>query len=172
MKLTITKIAKIGILIALAVGLNLVLLGVPNIELISFIVFSSGYFLGIAEGGVVGFLAMLIYSLFNPYGMPPFPILLAQVIGMSLIGSVGGITVKSGWLSKAKLANFFLIGLLGLILTFVYDLLTNLAVAYTVGQFLPVLVGGIVFSLVHIFSNVVIFTVLAPVTYKVKAIVN
>ena len=170
MSFSSSKIAKMGIFIALAIALNLALLGVPNVELILFVVFSSGYLLGVIEGGVVGTLAMFIYSVFNPYGMPPPPILIAQVISTGLIGISGGIVARLGWLSQAKIVNFLIIGVVGLILTFVYDLLTNLAVAYMAGQLLPILIAGMLFSLVHIISNTIIFTVLSPVIYKVKKI--
>lgn len=168
MSFSSSKIAKMGIFVALAIALNLALLGVPNVELILFVVFSSGCLLGVTEGGVVGSLAMFIYSVFNPYGMSPPPILVAQVISTGLIGISGGIVARLGWLSQAKIVNFLMIGVVGLILTFVYDLLTNLAVAYMAGQLLPVLIAGVFLSLVHIISNTIIFTVLSPVIYKVK----
>jgi hypothetical protein len=172
MSFSVIKIAKMGILIALAIGLNFALkvlsLEIPNVELISFVVFSSGYLLGIVEGGIVGFLTMFIYSVFSPFGMPTLPILVAQIISMTLIGVTGGVVAKPSWLAEAKIVNYLMIGVIGLVLTLVYDLLTNLAVAYMVGQLIPVLIGGAIFSLIHISSNTVIFTVLAPVMYRVK----
>jgi len=167
-KFSAIKIAKMGILIALAIGLNLVLFEIPNVELISFVVFSSGYLLGITEGGIVGLLAMFIYSVFNPMGMPTLPVLVTQVISMTLIGISGGLVGKIKWFAQGKIVNFLIIGAIGFFLTLIYDFLTNLVWGYTSGQILPVLIGGTLLSLVHTISNAVIFTVLAPVTYKVK----
>jgi hypothetical protein len=46
--------------------------------------------------------------------------------------------------------------------------LTNLAVAFVMGQFLPVMFAAIPFALVHIASNLVIFAVLSPVLLKLS----
>ena len=71
------KLAKMGIFVALAIALKLPILQIPNVEFFTFVVFSSGYLLGVLEGGVVGGLSILIYTTFNPYGFPPLPIALA-----------------------------------------------------------------------------------------------
>jgi len=157
------KLARMGIFVALAIALKLPILQVPNVEFFTFVVFASGYLLGMVEGGVVGGLSMLIYTTFNPYGFPPWPIALSQVVSMILIGVTGGMIFKMGLVIFLKVSSFILMALCGVILTLLYDLLTNLAVAYTVGQFLPVMAAGIPFSLVHVASNTVIFVVLTPV---------
>lgn len=173
MSLSSSKIAKMGISIALAIALKWVLLQVPNVEPISFVVFSSGYILGAIEGGIVGLLTMLVYSVFNPYGMAPLPVLIAQVISMAFIGLTGGVVAKLTWFSKANTTlKFLAIGAIGLVLTLVYDILTNLAVAYMAGQLIPILIGGIVFSLVHIISNTIIFAVLSPAIFRVKMVLK
>ncbi len=168
MRFGVSKIAKMGILIALAIALNLALIEIPNVELISFVVFSSGYLVGLVEGGIVGFLSMFLYSVFNPFGMPTLPILLAQVTAMTWVGMAGGIVAKTGWLSGARIVNCLAVGGVGLVLTLFYDLLTNLAVAYVAGQLLPVLIAGTFFLLIHVISNTIIFALLAPVIYQIK----
>ena len=57
-------------------------------------------------------------------------------------------------------------GIFGFSLTLIYDLLTNLATALVIGQFLPVMIAAVPLSLVHIFSNVIIFVVLSPLLLK------
>jgi len=57
-------------------------------------------------------------------------------------------------------------GVSGLVLTLIYDLLTNLATALVMGQFLPVMIAAVPLSLVHISSNVVIFIVSSPLLLK------
>jgi hypothetical protein len=155
-----------GIFVALAIALKLPLLQIPNVEFFTFVVFSSGYLLGILEGGVVGGLSILIYTTFNPYGFPPLPISLAQVFSMIFIGIFGGLIFKAGLVILVKLSTLILMGLLGVILTLIYDILTNLAVAYVMGQFIPVMLAAVPFSLIHIGSNAIIFVVLAPVLFK------
>ena len=162
------KLAKMGIFVALAIALKLPILQIPNVEFFTFVVFSSGYLLGILEGGVVGGLSILIYTTFNPYGFPPLPIALAQVSSMIFIGVFGGLIFKAGLVILVKLTNLILMGLVGVILTLVYDVITNLAVAYVVGQFIPVMMAAIPFALIHIGSNALIFIVLAPVLSRLN----
>lgn len=157
-----------GIFVALAIALKLPILQIPNVEFFTFVVFSSGYLLGMLEGGVVGGLSIFIYTTFNPYGFPPLPIALAQILSMIFIGVFGGLIFKAGLIILVKLSSLIFMGLAGVILTLVYDLLTNLAVAYVVGQFIPVMLAAIPFSLIHIGSNVVIFIVLTPVLFKLN----
>lgn len=162
----IAKLAKMGVFVGLAVALALPILQIPNVEFITFVVFTSGYLLGIIAGGAVGGLSMLIYTTFNPYGIPPLPIALSQIISMTLIGVSGGLAFKTGLAIVLKPSSFMLMGFCGVILTLLYDLLTNLAVAWIAGQFIPVMVAAIPFSLIHIGSNAVIFVVLTPILPK------
>jgi hypothetical protein len=157
-----------GIFVALAIALKLPILQIPNVEFFTFVVFSSGYFLGILEGGVVGGLSIFIYTTFNPLGFPPLPIAFSQIISMIFIGVIGGLVFKAGLVILLKLSVFVIMGFLGVILTLVYDLLTNLAVAYVVGQFVPVMLAAIPFALIHMGSNAVIFVVLTPLLFKLN----
>ena len=100
---------------------------------------------------------------------------------MALIGLSGGMyrTVHTGGLaSRLHLVRpdkrrsyftglrFLTMGLFGLGLTLIYDFLTNLATAYVMGQFWPVMIAAIPFALLHILSNVAIFVILTPVLLK------
>jgi len=160
------KLAKMGIFVALAIALKLPVLQIPNLEFFTFVVFASGYLLGAVEGGIVGGLSILIYTTFNPYGFPPVPIALSQIVSMILIGVIGGMIFKIGFPILLNVSTLVLMAFCGVILTLFYDLLTNLAVAYVVGQFLPVMLAAIPFSLMHVGSNAVIFVVLTPILYR------
>ncbi|UCB51898.1 MAG: ECF transporter S component [Candidatus Zixiibacteriota bacterium] len=173
MSFSARKLALMGVLIALAIALKLPILSVPNVEFFTFIVFSSGYLLGMIGGAVVGVIAMSIYTSFvTPYGFPPLPIALAQVLSMALIGFAGGLVFRldrSAFrpdFSSRTIGVILTMGISGLALTLFYDLLTNLATALVVGQFWPVMVAAVPFSLLHIVSNVVIFVVLSPLLLK------
>ena len=82
-----------AIFCSIAIGMGFSLMLIPNIELITVVVFISGLYLGIRWGGLVGFTSMAIYSGMNPMGSGLiFPPLFAmQIIGMSLAGIIGGI---------------------------------------------------------------------------------
>ena len=182
MSFSVRKLSLMGVLVALAIVLKLPILSVPNVEFFTFVVFSSGYLLGVLEGLLVGVISMSLYtSLITPYGLPPLPIAFAQVFSMALIGLSGGMyrTVHTGGLaSRLHLVRpdkrrsyftglrFLTMGLFGLGLTLIYDFLTNLATAYVMGQFWPVMIAAIPFALLHILSNVAIFVILTPVLLK------
>jgi hypothetical protein len=61
-----------------------------------------------------------------------------------------------------------IMGLAGLVLTLIYDLLTNLATTVVMGQFWPVMIAAVPFSLLHILSNMVIFVALSPLLIKMS----
>jgi energy-coupling factor transport system substrate-specific component len=163
------KLALMGVLIALAIVLKLPILTIPNVEFFTFLIFCSGYLLGMMEGVIVGIISMAIYTtLITPYGPPPLPIAVAQITSMALIGFAGGFVSKfipASFTQKPhsrSIIAILVIGISGLVLTLIYDLFTNLASAFVVGQFWPVMIAGIPFALVHIASNVIIFVVLSP----------
>ncbi|KPL01123.1 MAG: hypothetical protein AMJ91_01580 [candidate division Zixibacteria bacterium SM23_73_3] len=175
MSFSAQKLALIGVLIALAIALKLPILTVPNVEFFTFIVFSSGYLLGTTGGVVVGIISISIYtSIITPYGLPPLPIALAQIFCMGLIGFAGGLAFRLNAIALDQNSSFrpylsiLILGISGLVLTIIYDLFTNLATAFVVGQFLPVMIAAIPFALIHILSNVIIFMVLAPLLMKIS----
>jgi len=171
------KLALMGMLIALSIVLKIPLLSVPNVEFFTFLIFSSGYLLGMMEGCLVGVISISIYTtLVTPYGLPPLPIAFAQIFSMALIGIAGGLAFKLNPISSARTSPFgsffpFLImGIWGSILTIIYDLFTNLASALVIGQFLPVMVSAIPFALIHLLSNLIIFMILSPLLLRLSGI--
>jgi hypothetical protein len=166
MTFTTKKIAKMGVFTALPIVLKIPILQIPNVEFFTFVVFTSGFLLGIIEGGVVGVLSMSIYTVFNPYGLAPIPITVAQVISMFIIGISGGLFFSLKLLRGVVLVTFIWMGLAGLILTLLYDFLTNTGVAIVMGSFLPVMLAAIPFSLTHLISNSIIFILLTPVLLR------
>jgi hypothetical protein len=113
----------------------------------------------------------LYTSIITPYGLPPLPIAFAQVFSMALIGIAGGVSRMLCTIFPKRL-KFLTPGLFGLGLTLIYDLLTNLATAYVMGQFLPVMISAIPFALIHLLSNMAIFVVLTPVLLKLSTLVT
>jgi len=153
----------------LAVAVGYALAQFPNIELVTTIIFLSGYVLGWRNGALIGLVAEGIYSTFSPYGMPPLPVLLAQMLGMCLAGIAGGRLqriLNSGRLQKTRLV----LGLAGFSITLFYDLLTTLATAAVLGLGRSSLWGlfayGGVFYALHLVSNVLIFALLLPVLLR------
>jgi len=161
-----SSIASLGVFIALVAGLGFLLSGVPNIELMSLMTFVAGAVLGPLRGMVVGAGAMGLYSGLNPYGMAPPPTFAAQVIGAAAIGAAGGWASPGGALMRTRAAWRAPLGAaVGVALTLLYDVLTNLGTAVSMGAWRdpwPFLVGGISFGVWHIVWNGAFFGVGLP----------
>lgn len=161
------RIAAAGLFAALALAINFPLLGIPNVELFSFCMFISGVFLGAWGGFIVPLVAGSIFIIFNPNGPPTlFTLAIAQLIGFILFGLAGALFGKSILHSKNRLVSVTLCTAIGVMFTFIYDLLTNAAFAVTIGPFWPTIIGGIGFSLWHIVSNGLIFGFFEPILVK------
>jgi LytS/YehU family sensor histidine kinase len=164
------RVAFIAIFAALAIGGNYVLSAIPNVELSSVMVFLSGFLFGPFIGALVGFIAMLIYQLWNPWGTFLPPIGLA-VIGCTIfIGIVGGILGQALRRLDHSDNRWFLVpALFGILLTLFFDLVTNFAYSLTFGiPFIITIITGLPFMIIHIASNAVLFGLLTqPVTLAV-----
>jgi len=92
----LNNLVKAAIFCALAVGMGFSLMLVPNVELITVIVFMSGLMLGWRWGTIVGGTAIFIYSGLNPMGsgLSFPPLFFMQILGMAITGFIGGIVRK------------------------------------------------------------------------------
>jgi energy-coupling factor transport system substrate-specific component len=164
------QITRTAILIAVCVVLGYLFLPVPNLEMISAGVFICGIWMGPRTGWLIGFLAEAIFSLSNPMGFPPPPLLAAQVLGMSLVGLTGGLLrrllLDDGFFSRRGWPRHLLLGAAGLLLTIVFDLLTTISFPLTAGfslqQIQVALAFGLPFTLIHQAANALIFALVVP----------
>lgn len=141
-------------------------MAVPNVEIITALMFLAGYALGLRHGILASVICGLIYFGFNPQGMYP-PLLIAQIVGLSMAPLVGWF--YSQYARHKSSSSFILrliLALAAVISTLSYDVLTNLAFPISTGMnlkaTLTVLLAGIPFSLVHIGGNIVIFLLAVP----------
>jgi len=163
----IRRIAAAGLFAALALVINFPLLGIPNVELFSLCLFVAGVFLGYWGGFVVPLVAGSIFVIFNPNGPPSLiTVAVAQIIGMILFGLTGAVLSKSLLKNKNRMIGITFCAAVGVVLTFIYDLLTNAAFGLTIGPFWPTVVSGIAFSLMHMVSNGLIFGFFEPLMVK------
>jgi hypothetical protein len=173
--LRIHRLSMAAALVGVGVAIGYMLAGVPNVEGISAVSFFAGYRLGAGPGALVGGLAIGIFSALNPLG-PPLPqVLIAQIIGMGLIGAAGRIwrllvlAPGDGRIPKIPGGGWFGVGIrraevlaaaMGAVLTLVYGVLADYGFAVSIGRWkdpLPVIAVGLPFSVVHVVSNCLIF---------------
>lgn len=171
------RLTLISLFAAAMVALGLTFITVPNVELVTLTCFLAGVFLGTRDGIAAAALGEGLYSFLNPMGAAPPPLFLAQVIGMSLAAFVGSMSAKDTfWLFVRfkidktkwpiwKSSIFF--GVLGLLLTLIFDLLTTasflLFAGLSVEKFIASLVFGMYFYFLHIGFNTLIFAGVLPV---------
>jgi LytS/YehU family sensor histidine kinase len=164
------RVALVAIFAALAIGGNYVLSAIPNIELSSIMVFLSGFLFGPVIGAFVAFIAMIIYQIWNPWGAFIPPIGLAVIGCAVFIGIIGGILGKALQRFDYSDTRWFLLpALFGILLTLLFDLITNFAYSVTFGMpFIVALITGLPFTAVHVISNAILFgLVTQPVTRAV-----
>lgn len=166
---TVQTIVLTALFIAISVVLGKALEMVPNVELISFSVWMSTYVLERKYSTVVGIFSFSLHSILSPYGVAPLPLLISQALGGGLIGFFGGWIVRSKKTSFSSALPYdrclsYLA--FGLVITLVYDVLTNLGgfVSFSENSstLLIYLLAGLTFGLIHIVSNGIIFMVLTP----------
>ncbi len=156
-----------ALLVALCVTLGYLFLAIPNLEMFTAGVFASGFLTGPGIGLVIGALSALLFSLFNPYGAPTPPLLLAQILGIALAGTVGGWMRNGRWLARPPWAQALLFGGLGFILTLIYDILTTLSFALLIAggdsrQIVTAFISGMAFYGIHLLGNTLVFALLLP----------
>jgi len=159
--LDIKKISIITVFAAACVVTNYALAGIPNVSLMDFIVFISGFSFGPVVGASIGVLGWAVYGVINPYGFL-LPIYLATMFVESIYGIVGGLigkSIASTDLEGQHVKLGVLFGLFACILTLIYDIITNVVFAMTFK--IPIILGilfGVPFMFIHVFSNIAFFS--------------
>jgi hypothetical protein len=159
------KISFIAVMTSLCISTNYILIGIPNVKLMDLLVFVSGYTMGSLAGALVGVLTWLVYGTLNPYGFN-LPTLIVTSTGESIYGIVGGLSMRLGLRVSSqhpKIGGEFLrdglkLGVLGFLITFVYDLFTNIVTAFVFGvPILAWIIVGAPFTIAHEVSNFFFF---------------
>lgn len=135
----------------------------PNVEFTSLFTFITGFLYGSLIGITFGSLVMFVNGFLSPWGLAglnmPF-----QMIGMAIVGFAGGLYRKR--FHPQGLMMFCVeAAILGSFLTELYDLITNFGVALSymltginpTVAILTALAYGAPFSIIHVFSNILVF---------------
>jgi hypothetical protein len=133
-----------------------------NVNPAFFIVFSAGLLWGIVPGIGVGIIGFFLWSNFNPMGPAPLPILLSQLIGISfssVVGYLAGALIK---FEHFHLKVAIILSVAGLLCGLLFHLVVDAVDAWIYQPFWPRFIGGLLFSLITIVSNSIIFPALYP----------
>lgn len=162
------RLALLSVLTALCLGIQL-LPRPMNVEFTSLIAFATGMVFGSLYGSSLGILVMLANGFLSPYGFAGV-VLPFQVVGMGSIGLAGGL-YKRMTDETTKPRAFAEAAILGVFLTFIYDVLTNVgtAVFFTLSgmpfheALITALILGAVPAAIHVAWNAALFgTVTVP----------
>jgi uncharacterized membrane protein len=160
------KIAILAMLVAVSVGTNYAMISFYNVKFMDLIVFIGGFCFGPAVGALTGIFSWVVYGTLNPAGFE-IRIWLVTMFSEALYGVIGGLMNRTmlrdgenALKERARSASIFF-GLLGMLLTFSYDLITNAVSGYIWYQsiLIGILVGFVPFGLAHVLSNAVFFGV-------------
>jgi hypothetical protein len=158
------QLAIITILTALSIGTNYAMISFYNVKFMDLIVFIGGFCFGPFVGASIGVVSWTVYGSLNPLGFS-LPIWISTIVSESIYGVAGGISrgmLSSGEatsLGSHRISTYAFFGAAGMLLTFVYDIITNIVFGYISGWSIlfAVIVGFFPFGLVHVVSNGLFF---------------
>ena len=156
-------ITRVALFAALVFILSYFAVFFPNINPSFFVVFLAGYLWGVRPGIGVGVIGFLLWSLLNPMGPPLYPILLAQLAGISFSAVIGAFFSKLIRPVPFSYYNLIILSISGLLCGFWFQLPVSIVDAWINQPFRERLIGGLLFSLITIISNGIIFPLLYPV---------
>ena len=136
----------------------------PNVNFIFFIVFSAGLLWGVVPGMLVGAIGMGLWTLFNPYGPAPVPIMIAQVVGATAGGIVGALFRAGEWQRRSKRILTFHLLIAATLCTLLFYLPVNTVDAVLFQPFWPRFVTGALWGMISLAFNLVIFPLLFTAT--------
>jgi len=162
-----------SLLVVAAVSLGFALSAVPNVELLTFVVFLSGFLLGVRYGAVVGALSATLFSMLNPLGAGLPPLVIAQALGQTVVGVVGALGGPLVARTASRPLACVLATGMGLVITVAFDAVTTAGAYVTfveeksIGGLVKFGVGGLLFVGVHIVWNTALFAVALAPTVRV-----
>ena len=173
-------------LIVAILGTNYAMSGFPNVKLFDLLVFSAGYVLGFRKGVFVAASAWLFYGTFNPWGMADSLLLTVLMTSETIYAFLGfGFRQLISPQSLKVFESRQIVILVGLAIlgTLLYDLVTNIYTGivwahFSGGSYLTWVnvalfnPGALLFSLVHVSSNIILFSMLGPLFIKGFMLLN
>jgi hypothetical protein len=160
MNVRLQLVARIALFSALVYVLSWGTAYLPNVNFIFFIVFSAGFLWGVVPGVLVGSIGMGLWTLFNPYGPAPVPIMVAQVAGAAGSGIVGAVFRAGDWPRRKKVTLTFHLMMAAVVCTLLFYLPVNTVDSWVFQPFWPRFFSGALWGVISLGFNLVIFPLL------------
>jgi hypothetical protein len=157
-------IARIALFAALVYVLSWGTSYLPNVNFIFFIVFSAGFVWGRGAGILIGAFGMGLWTVFNPYGPAPVPIMGIQIVGASISGLAGDILRRIYWQVKHTFSRILVLEFGAFLCTVLFYLPVNVVDALLFQPFWPRFIGSTAWSLISLGFNLIIFPLLFQAT--------
>ncbi|MHA1849447.1 MAG: hypothetical protein ACTSXU_17520 [Promethearchaeota archaeon] len=159
----VLRISLIAIYSGTTVGMAYALLMFPNIELYSMMVFLGGLLYGMKIGALNGLVSTLVYRLFNPFGASLPYLLITQLAFYTLLGFIGGLFSRTKFRRSITKISQVIFGTIGSVVVLAYLVTADILQGLILGPSIQVvLLAGIPFYLISVFSNLVTFSLLMP----------
>jgi uncharacterized membrane protein len=157
-------IARVALFSALIYVLSWATSYLPNVNFVFFIVFTAGFIWGTAAGALVGLVGMGLWTTLNPYGPADIAVTMAQVLGAAASGPIGTLFRKSGWQQASREGLVIRLVIVATLCTLAFYLLVNTVDAWVYQPFWPRFTVGLLWMLISLGANLVIFPLLFSVT--------
>jgi hypothetical protein len=161
--------ARVALFSALAYVAALVSIYIPNVSLSFIVIFVSGVLFGFKVGLAVGGLGEFLWTMFNPLGMAPIPLICAQVTAMILVGGLGALALGRSYSTRTTKLGFAWYAFYGLAAGLIFQIIVNAVDTLLYGRSWKYFAAGLVFSLATIISNAVLFPLFYPVVVRLTA---
>ncbi len=156
-------VAIASLMTALALIGMYALVGIPNVELGTVILFVTALVFGLEMGIGCMLITAALYGSLNPWGGLIPQIWIGQVLGWLLIVIVGSLLGHSGPNLKQSQRNGLEFFILGAFLTMYFDAVTNLGYSLATGiPYATALIVGLPFMVIHVLSNAFLFGIVVP----------
>ncbi|HUV31486.1 MAG TPA: ECF transporter S component [Acidobacteriota bacterium] len=157
-------ITRIALFSALVYVLSWAFAPYPNVNLIFFVIFTAGFLWGVTPGVLVGLIGTGLWTAFNPYGPATWPVMLAQVSSAAVCGLVGAWYARTSWRRQGPVRRTATLVIVAVVCTYAYYLPVSAVDAWVFQPFWPRFLTSLVWSLVSVVSNALIFPLLFGVT--------
>jgi hypothetical protein len=159
----VIRITTISMYAATCIGAGYMFTMIPNVEIFSMLVFLGGLLFGRIAGLLNGFLAALIYFMFNVNGASPPLLLIVQLAAYTLLGLLGGVMRPTNLRRSVSPASQVVFATIGAVFAFSYLFIADISYALTLGMNLVAwFLQGLVFTIISVVCNIITFGFLLP----------